>query len=74
MAENNNLLRDAVTRIPIWNGDGKDVFTPEQWLARIEKARVAATWLKHVCNIFLTMVFYSIFTLANKPVLGLNLD
>ena len=44
MAENNNLLRDAVTRIPIWNGDGKDVFTPEQWLARIEKARVAANW------------------------------
>ena len=39
MAENQNLLRDAVTRIPIWTGDSKDVFTPEQWLARIEKAR-----------------------------------
>ena len=34
----------VVTRIPIWNGDGKDVFTLEQWLARIEKARVAANW------------------------------
>ena len=44
MAENQNLLRDAVTRIPIWTGDNKDVFTPEQWLARIEKARVAAAW------------------------------
>ena len=44
MAENQNLLRDAVTRIPIWTGDSKDVFTPEQWLARIEKARVAAAW------------------------------
>ena len=44
MAENQNLICDAVTRIPIWNGDGKDVFTPEQWLARIDKARVAAAW------------------------------
>ena len=44
MAENHNLLGDAVPRIPIWTGDSKDVFTPEQWLARIKKAHVAAAW------------------------------
>ena len=44
MAEQNNLIRDAVTRIPVWNGDGKDAFTAEQWLVRIEKARQAAGW------------------------------
>lgn len=44
MAEQNNLIRDAVTRIPVWNGDGKDAFTAEQWLVRIEKARQAAAW------------------------------
>ena len=44
MADNANILRDAVTRIPIWTGEGNDVFTPDQWLQRIEKARVAAGW------------------------------
>ena len=44
MAEQNNLICDAVTRIPVWNGDGKDAFTAEQWLEHIEKARQAAGW------------------------------
>ncbi len=41
MAANNhgaNLLRDAVTRIPIYTGDGNDTFKPDQWLKRITKA------------------------------------
>ena len=42
MAENIALLRDAVTRIPVWTGDSNDIFT--QWLQRIEKARVSANW------------------------------
>ena len=37
-------MRDAVTRIPVWTGDGNDIFTPGQWLQRIEKARVPANW------------------------------
>ena len=44
MAENQNLLSNAVTRIPNWTGDGKDFFTPEQWVARIEKVCVAIKW------------------------------
>ena len=43
-ANNANLLRDAVTRIPIWTGEGNDLFTPDQWLARVEKARTATNW------------------------------
>ena len=42
--EGANLLRDAVTRIPIFTGDGNDAFTPAQWLDRIEKARDTAAW------------------------------
>ena len=44
MAENVALLRDAVTRIPVWTGNGNNIFTPDQWLQRIEKARVSAAW------------------------------
>ena len=44
MAETIALLQDAVTHIPIWTGDGNDIFTPDQWLQRIEKARVSASW------------------------------
>ena len=43
-ANNAGLLRDAVTRIPIWTGEGTDLFTPDQWLARVEKARQATNW------------------------------
>ena len=43
MAEK-NLICDAVTCIPVWNGDGKDNFTVQQWLLHIEKARQAAGW------------------------------
>ena len=39
-----NILRDAVSRIPHWQGDGKDSYTASQWLARVEKARVTANW------------------------------
>ena len=42
--EGRNLLRDAVTRIPIFTGDGNDAFTPAQWIDRIRKAAIAATW------------------------------
>ncbi len=35
--EGANLLRDAVTRIPIYTGDGNDAFTPNQWINRIQK-------------------------------------
>ena len=28
----------------MWNGDGKDAFTAEQWLVKIEKARQASGW------------------------------
>ena len=38
------LLRDAVTRIPLYTGDGNDAFTPAQWIARITKARDTAAW------------------------------
>ena len=44
MADAQNILRDAITRIPVWTGDGKDTFTPVQWLARVEKARTTAAW------------------------------
>ena len=44
MADAANLLRDAVTKIPIWTGDKNDAFTPEQWLLRVEKAALAAGW------------------------------
>ena len=48
MADNNpagnNLLRESVTRIPLYTGDGNDSFTPAQWLARVEKARLTAAW------------------------------
>ena len=27
-----------------WIGDVNDIFTPDQWLQRIEKARVSAAW------------------------------
>ena len=40
----NNLLRESVTRIPLYTGDGNDSFTPAQWLARVEKARLTAAW------------------------------
>ncbi len=40
----NNLLRESVTRIPLYTGDGNDYFTPAQWLALVEKARITATW------------------------------
>ena len=42
--EGANLIRDAVTRIPIYTGDGNDAFTPDQWLNRIRKARDTAGW------------------------------
>ncbi len=42
--EGANLLRDAVTRIPIYTGDGNDAFTPNQWIKRIQKARDTAGW------------------------------
>ena len=44
MADAQNILHDAITRIPVWTGDGKDTFTPVQWLARVEKARTTAAW------------------------------
>ena len=44
MTDAQNILRDAITRIPVWTGDGKDTFTPAQWLARLEKARTTAAW------------------------------
>ena len=43
-ANGNNLLRESVTRIPLYTGDGTDSFTPTQWLARVEKARLTAAW------------------------------
>ncbi len=42
--EGANLLRDAVTRIPVYTGDGNDAFTPNQWIKRIQKARDTAGW------------------------------
>ena len=50
MAENIALLQDAVTRIPVWTGDGNDIFTPDQWLQRIEKARVSAAFENNNCT------------------------
>ena len=44
MGDAANLLRDAVNRIPVWTGEGTDVFTPDQWLARVEKARISTAW------------------------------
>ena len=48
MADDNvdraNLVREAVTRLPIFTGDDKDAFTPEQWIARIERVRVTTGW------------------------------
>ena len=44
MAEQNNLIFDAVTCIPVWSGDNKDPFTAKHWLVRIEKAHQAACW------------------------------
>ena len=48
MADHNvdraNLVREAVTRLPIFTGDDKDAFTPEQWIARIERVRVTTGW------------------------------
>ena len=38
------LLRESVTRLPIFNGDGTDALTPEQWIERIDKARVTTGW------------------------------
>jgi hypothetical protein len=43
-SEGANLLGDAVTRIPIYTGDGNDAFTPDQWIKRIQKARDTAGW------------------------------
>ena len=42
--EGQNLIRDAVTKIPIYTGDGNDAFTPAQWIARIQKAANTAGW------------------------------
>ena len=40
----NNILRVTITCKPVWTGDGKDMFTPMQWLAHVEKAPNTAAW------------------------------
>ena len=42
--EGQNLIREAVTKIPLYTGDGNDAFTPAQWISRIQKAALAAAW------------------------------
>ena len=39
-----NLLRESITKLPAFNGDGTDALTPEQWISRIEKVRVTTGW------------------------------
>ena len=44
-ADRHNLLRESVTtRLPLFNGDGTDALTPEQWIARIDKVGVTTGW------------------------------
>ena len=43
-AQRANLLRESITKLPAFNGDGTDALTPEQWIARIEKVRVTTGW------------------------------
>jgi hypothetical protein len=42
--EDANLLRDAVTLIPFYIGEGNDAFTPDHWIKRIQKAKDTAGW------------------------------
>ena len=37
-ADNASLVRESVTKISIFNGDGNDAFTPEQWISTLKGA------------------------------------
>jgi hypothetical protein len=65
--EGANLLHDAVTPIPIYTGDGNDVFTPNQWIKRIQDARDTARW-----NDENTMSFVFMSLLEAKHSNGMN--
>ena len=58
MSDANNILRDAITRIPVWKGDGKDTFTPVQWLAHMKKARTTANWMDPQTMLFIYASLY----------------
>ena len=47
MADNpaaENLRQADLARLPLWNGDKKDPFTPEQWCERIQRAKDNSNW------------------------------